>query len=89
MENIENDLVVSPNVHEGQHLRRAASTHPHGEKDDEEGAGEHHPSGVCRGVSDGQGESHGPTQTWKKSRAEIRGVYWTVGLIRTAAALGS
>lgn len=61
----EQGSVLSPNVHERQQLSGATSTHPHGEEDDEEGAGEHHPPGVRRGVPDGQGKRHGPAQTWE------------------------
>lgn len=52
-------------AHEGQHGRGAASAHPDGEENDEQGGGKHHLPGVGGGVSNGQGERHGAPQTWR------------------------
>lgn len=52
-------------AHEGQHGHGASTADPHGEEDNQQGGGEHHLTGVCRRVADGQGEGHGAAQAWR------------------------
>lgn len=55
-----------PDALERQHLSGASSTYPHGEEDHQQGGGEHHLPCVCGCVSDREGESHGPSETWAR-----------------------